>query len=224
MKKISIALVSVLAAASMTLGACKKAEEKPAEPPAAEPAPAPAPTPEPPKAEPAPAPAEPPAEDKADYVKVEATHAEPKPEDPVVVTFDKFAVTKATIKDTANLEGSTAELEIDLTSLKTDSAKRDAHLNSPDYLETAKFAKATVKIANVKKNGDKTYSADATVSAHGKEKKYPVSFEVVETLPDAVRVKGEQKIELADFKLGKDKEEPVAPVMTVKLQLTLKKT
>jgi polyisoprenoid-binding protein YceI len=221
MKKISIALVSVLAAASMTLGACKKAEEKPAEP-AAEPAPAPAPTPEPAPA--APAPAEPAAEDKADYVKVEASHAQPKPEDPVVVTFGTFAVTKAAIKDTANLEGSTAELEIDLTSLKTDSEKRDAHLNSPDYLETAKWAKATVKIDNVKKNGEKTYSADATVSAHGKDKKYPVSFEVVETLPDAVRVKGEQKITLADFKLGKEKDEGVANEMTVKLQLTLKKT
>jgi polyisoprenoid-binding protein YceI len=222
MKKISIALVSVLAAASMTLGACKKAEEKPAEP-AAEPAPAPAPTPEPPKAEPAPAPAEPAVDEKADYVKVEASHAQPKPEDPVVVAFDKFAVTKANIKDTANLEGSTAELEIDLTSLKTDSPKRDAHLNSPDYLDTVKFAKATVKIDKVKKSAD-GYTGEATVSAHGQEKKYPITFQVVETLPDAVRVKGEQKITLADFKLGKEKDEGVANDLTVKLQLTLKKT
>jgi polyisoprenoid-binding protein YceI len=220
MKKISIALVTVLASASLALGACKKKEEA-APAPVVEPTPAPAPA-EPPKVEPAPAPA-PAADDKADYFKIEAGHAQPKPEDPVVVTLERFAVTKTAIKDTANLEGSTAELEIDLTSLKTDSEKRDAHLKSPDYLETDKYGKATVKIDNVKKTGDKTYSADATVSAHGKDKKYPVSFEVVETTPDSVRVKGEQKIELGDFKLGKDKEEPVAPVMTAKLQLTLKK-
>ena len=31
-----------------------------------------------------------------------------------------------------------------------------------------------------------------------------MTFQVVETLPDAVRVKGEQKITLADFKRGTD--------------------
>src|SRR5689334_16762682 len=161
MKKISIALVSVLA---LSLGACKKKEAEPAPAPV-EPAPAPAPA-EPPKAEPAPAPApEPtaqaPAEDKADYVQVFAGHKEPKPTDPVKVNFEKFTVTKSSIKDHSNLEGSTAELEIDLTSLKTDAPKRDAHLNSPDYLDTAKTPKATVKIENVKKAGDNKYTADA---------------------------------------------------------------
>jgi polyisoprenoid-binding protein YceI len=222
MKKISIALVSVLA---LSLGACKKKEEAP--PPApVEPAPAPAPA-EPPKAEPAPAPeptAQAPAEDKADYVKVFAGHKEPKPTDPVEVGFQKFTVTKSTIKDLANLEGSTAELEIDLTSLKTDAPKRDAHLNSPDYLDTAKNPKATVKIENVKKAGDNKYTADAKVSAHGVEKKFPVAFDVVETTADAVRVKGEQNFTLADFKLGKEKDEGVAPDLTIKLQLTLKKS
>src|SRR5215211_3809356 len=122
MKKISIALVSVLA---LSLGACKKKEPEAAPPPPVEPAPAPAPAPEPaPAPAPAPEPApQAPADDKADWIVVEAGHAEPKPTDPVIVKFDKFAVTKADFKDPANLEGGKAELEIDLTSLKTDTAK-----------------------------------------------------------------------------------------------------
>ena len=219
MKKISIALVSVLA---LSLGACKKKEEA-APPPPPEPAPAPAPAPEPaPAPTPEPA-AQAPVDDKADSITVEASHAEPKPTDPVVVKFEKFTVTKAEIKDLANLEGSKAELEIDLVSLKTDAAKRDAHLNSPDYLDTAKHPKATVKIDKVKKTGDKTYSAEAKVSAHGVDKTIPVNFEVLEVLPDGVRVKGEQKFELKDFKLGKDKDEGVASTLLIKLQLTIKK-
>lgn len=224
MKKISIALVSVLA---LSLGACKKKEEAPVEPPAAEPAkpaePAPAPAPEP---APAPAPAaQAPADDKADYITVEASHAEPKPTDPVIVKFEKFTVTKADIKDPANLEGSTAELEIDLASLKTDSDKRDAHLKSPDYLEVEKTPKAMVKVDSVKKSGDNAYTAEAKVSAHGIEKKFPVTFQVAEVLPDGgVRVKGEHKFELKDFKLGKEKDEGVAPGLLVKMQLTLKKS
>lgn len=217
MKKISIALVSVLA---LSLGACKKKEEA-APPPAPEPAPAPAPEPAPaPTPEPA---AQAPVDDKADSITVEASHAEPKPTDPVIVKFEKFAVTKAEFKDPANLEGGKAELEIDLVSLKTDAPKRDAHLNSPDYLDTAKHPKATVKIDKVKKTGDKTYSAQAKVSAHGIDKTFPVNFEVVEVLPDGVRVKGEHKFELKDFKLGKEKDEGVASTLLIKLQLTVKK-
>jgi polyisoprenoid-binding protein YceI len=222
MKKISIALVSVLA---LSLGACKKKEEAPApvptEPAKTEPAPA-----APPDAAEAPADAaEPAVDEKADYINVEAGHAEPKPTDPVVVKFEKFTVTKTEIKDLANLEGSKAEIEIDLTSLKTDSEKRDAHLNSPDYLETAKTPKATVKIDKVKKAGENKYTAEAKVSAHGiTDKKFPVAFEVVETTADSVRVKGEHKFELKDFKLGKEKDEGVASTLLVKLQLTFKKS
>jgi len=225
MKKLSIVLTTV-AALGLGLTACKKKEEA-APPVAAEPA-APAqaepttpPAAEPPKAaEPAPAAQAPAVE--ADYIQVLATHAEPKPTDPVVVSFEKFSVVKADF-DPAKVEGGKAEIEIDLTSLKTDSPKRDAHLGSPDYIDSAKFAKATVKIDNVKKSGEKTFTADATVSLHGVEKKYPVTFEVVETLPDGIRVKGEHKFQRLDFKVGKAKDDSVASDLTIKLQLTLKK-
>jgi len=168
-----------------------------------------------------------PVEDaNADYIEVLATHEPSKPTDPVKVRFDKITVKKATF-DPKKLEGGKATLEVDMASLKTDSDKRDEHLKSVSYLDIAKFGTMTIDIANVKKKDDTHYTADATVKLHGATKKYPISFEVVETKDDSVRVKGEQKISRNDFKVGKPKtgkDELVALDMTVKLQLTLKKT
>ncbi len=210
----------VLALTIAVAPACKKKEEAPAATPApTEPAPtavkepAPAPTP-------APAPAA-----SADYISVFATHAEPKPTDPVEVKFTAFSVTKASF-DPANLEGGTATISIDLASLSTGSEKRDGHLKSESYIDLSKFTTATIDVGNVKKKDDKHYTADAKVDFHGAQKTYPVEFEVVETGTDSVKIRGEQRFARADFNLGKEpgKEESVAKELQIKLQLTLKKT
>jgi polyisoprenoid-binding protein YceI len=171
-----------------------------------------------------------PTEDTADWIKVYATHVEKKDTDPVEVKFEKFKVVKANF-DPKKIEGGTASIEIDLTSLKTGDTKRDEHVNTPDYLDTKKFANATVDIANVKKKDDKTYTADAKVKIHGVEKKFPVTFEVVEQKDDWVRIKGEHTFKRLDFKVGKKPgpdmkkgDDGVSDEMTVKMQLTLKKT
>ena len=167
-----------------------------------------------------------PAETNADYIEVLAHHEPGKPTDPVHVHFEKFTVKKATF-DPKKIEGGKATIEVDLSSLKTDSDKRDEHLKSVSYFDVAKFATATIDIGNVKKKDDTHYTADATVKLHGATKKYPVAFEVVETKDDSIRIKGEQAISRNDFKVGKPKtgkDELVAPDMTVKVQLTLKKT
>lgn len=162
----------------------------------------------------------------ADFIAVYAPHAQPKPEDPVEIKFEKFAVTKAAF-DPNNLEGGTATVELDLASISSGSEKRDGHLKSADYIDLAKFTTATIDVANVKKQGDKTYSADAKVTFRDEEKTYPVTFEVIEATGDHVRIRGAQKFARADFKLGKapgDPDESVAPELEIKLQLTLKKT
>jgi polyisoprenoid-binding protein YceI len=85
----------------------------------------------------------------------------------------------------------------------------------------------TIDVVNVKKKDDTHYTADAKVKLRGVEKKYPVTFEVVEAKDDWIRVKGEHKFPRLDFKVGKAKtgpDESVAQDLTVKLQLTLKKT
>ena len=165
-------------------------------------------------------------DEKADYIEVHAEHAEKKPTDPVIVTFDKFTVKKAAF-DPKKIEGGTATIEVDLASLKTDSAKRDAHLSTADYIDTSKYTTMTIDVVNVKKKDDTHYTADAKVKMRGVDKTYPVAFEVVEVTDDSIRVKGEHKFPRMDFKVGKEKtgaDEAVAHDLTVKLQLTLKKT
>lgn len=162
----------------------------------------------------------------ADFITVLAESTQ-QPGDPVDVKFEKFSVKKASFKDATNLEGGTATIEVDLASLKTDSDKRDKHLMTADYIDTSKFTTMTIDVANVKKKGDKLYTADAKVKLRGIEKTYPVTFEVVDAKDDWVRVKGEHKLARLDFKVGKEKlgpDEAVAHELTVKLQLTLKKS
>jgi polyisoprenoid-binding protein YceI len=164
----------------------------------------------------------------ADFVSILAKHAEPKPDDPVEIHIDRFKVTKSSF-DPKTIEGGTAELELDLTSINSGSAKRDGHLQTPDYIDTAKFATATIKIDNVKKKDDKHFSADAAVNLRAIDKKYPIEFEVLEVKDDgSIRIKGEHTFSRLDFGVGKDskdpKEAPVQPDLTIKLQLTLKKS
>ncbi|HRC56378.1 MAG: YceI family protein [Myxococcales bacterium] len=219
MKKLSILFV---AAALVFAGCNKKKEEAKAPPAPAEPAPAPAPEVKAP--EPAPAPTPAPA---ADSISVFATHTEPKPVDPVEVKIPTFKVVKADF-DPAKVEGGTAELELDLSSISTDDQKRTDHLKSPDFIDVAKFSTANVKIDNVKKTADNKFSADATVKFHGAEKKFAIAFDVTETMADGIKIQLEHKFSRLDFGVGKDskdpKEAPVAPELTLKAALTLKKS
>jgi polyisoprenoid-binding protein YceI len=167
------------------------------------------------------------ADPEPDSIVVLAKHTESKPDDPVQVRFEKFKVVKASF-DPKKVEGGKATIEIDATSLKSGIEKRDAHLNTPEFLDTSKFAKITVDIDKVKKKADKTFTAEATVKFRDVTKKYPVTFDVVDQTADSIRIKGEAAFSRLDFKVGKDSKDPkVAPVqpeLIIKVALTLKKT
>ena len=147
--------------------------------------------------------------------------------DPVIVHFDKFAITKASF-DPKNLEGGTATIELDPTSIKTGDVERDTDLKSPEFFDVAKFATVTIDVANVKKQADTKYTADATVACHGVMKTYAVTFEVLATTADTVRIKGEHAFSRLDFAIGvdpaKDPTERVDTALTIQWTLTLKKT
>lgn len=205
-----------LAFTALALVACKKKESAPSAgtgtgSTSPQPKPDPRPDPKP----------QPPAD--ADYLKVVANHVDPN-KGPVELSFGLPTVTKASF-DPANLEGGTAELEVDVTSLSTGIAKRDNHLKSPDYLDVATFPKATIKVANVKKTGDGAYSADATVSIHGVEKTWPLAFTVLSSTADSVRVKFTQPFSRLDFGVGKPETDDSSKAQ-VELQgvLTIKKS
>jgi polyisoprenoid-binding protein YceI len=167
------------------------------------------------------------ADPEPDSIVVLARHTEAKPTDPVRVQFTSFKVTKASF-DPKKVEGGKATIEIDATSLKTGADKRDAHLNTPDFLDTKKFPKITVDIDKVKKKADKTFTAEATVKFHDVTKKYPVTFEVVDQTADGIRIKSEVTFSRLDFKVGTDSKDPkVAPAqpeLVIQMALTLKKT
>ena len=166
----------------------------------------------------------------ADRVEVLARHnkrasSEDLDTDPVVVHFDKFAVAKAHF-DPTNLEGGTATIELDLASIKTGSIERDEDLKSPEYFDLARFATATIEVANVKKQADTKYTAAATVAFHGVTKTYQVTFEVLATTADTVRIKGEHAFSRLDFSLSsdpdKDPEQRIDAMLTIQLVITLK--
>lgn len=165
-----------------------------------------------------------PDSDKSDYVIVYASHAEPKPTDPVTLRFEKVKVNKVKFaKPVAKgLEGASAQFEIDLTSLKSDSDKRDQHVKSPDYIDSAKFATATVDVSKPRSTGKGAYKAPAKVSFRGKTYNWEIAFNVVETLPDGVRIRGEHKLTRKEVGVGKEAGDSVGQDILVRVQLTLK--
>jgi polyisoprenoid-binding protein YceI len=198
----------------LAFAACKKTEDKPAATPAG-------------SAVAAGSAAAPQPDASADHITVLAHHQKPKPTDPVRLEFQKFRVVKATF-DPKKIEGGTATIEIDLSSFDTHSGQRDAHLKSESYLDVGKFATATIDVANVKQKAGATYTADATVAVHGQTKTYPVTFDVLETKDDSIRIKGEHTFQRLDFGVGTDPaqnpDESVAPDVTIEMVLTLKKS
>lgn len=165
--------------------------------------------------------------DASDSIVVLARHSPAKPTDPVQIHFERFQVTKATF-DPRRIAGGKATIEIDVTSLKTGDGKRDTHLSTADYLDTSKFPKIVVDIDKVKKKADKTFTAEATVKFRDVTRKYPVTFDVLETRSDSIRIKSELAFSRLDFKIGKEPGDDngggVDPSLSIQLQLTLRKT
>lgn len=195
---------------ALLASACSKTEE---------PAQAAPPTPKvTPAAKPEPAPVA-----SADHVRVLASHANPKPTDPVTIDIPGFRVVAAKF-DPAKIEGGTATIELDLASIVSNSPKRDNHLKDADYLDVENHAIATITVGNVKQASGDRYTADATVAIHGVEKVLPVTFDVFERLPDGIRVRAEHVFSRHDFAIGAPEgtEDSAAAQQTIQLQLTLK--
>lgn len=169
-----------------------------------------------------PAPTAPPPAPPADYFKVKAAHTDAS-KGPFELQFGTWSVVKASF-DPANLEGATAELEIDMASVSTGNASRDASLKSMNYFDVGKYPKATVKVDNVKKSGDTRYTADAEVEIYGNEKKMPFTLDVVASAADRVTVKVSLPFSRHDFSVGpKEADAPYAAEVVVDAVVTLKK-
>lgn len=80
-------------------------------------------------------------------------------------SFTKFS--GKIVVDRANLEKSSVEATIDVASVSTANEKRDAHLNSPDFFDTAKFGTATFKSKSWKKTGEDSFDVTGDLTLHG---------------------------------------------------------
>jgi len=82
--------------------------------------------------------------------------------------------------DVANPTAATVEATIDATSIDTRNEKRDEHLRSPDFLDTAKFPTITFKSTKVEKAGD-AWKLHGDLTLHGVTK--PVVLDVTNVTP-----------------------------------------
>jgi polyisoprenoid-binding protein YceI len=102
--------------------------------------------------------------------------------------------------DSAAPEKSRIKVEIDAASLKTDDAKLDEHLKSPDFFDVAKFPKATFESTEIKVGGDNgaTHTITGNLDFHGVKK--AVTFPATVTVAaDSVTAKSEFQFMRQDF-------------------------
>ena len=85
-------------------------------------------------------------------------------------------------------------VEIDATSLKTDSEKLDGHLKSADFFDVEKFPKATFTSTEIKVEGEKA-TITGNLNLHGVEKS--ISF------PATVKLGGDSVSATAEFSINR---------------------
>lgn len=118
----------------------------------------------------------------------------------------RFKEATATVKlDEADLTKSQVSIEINAASIDTGDKKRDDHLRSPEFFDTAKFPKLTFKSTKITKSGaDYKLSGDLTIRNITK----PVTLDAKLSAPvktpwghhaRAAKVKG--KVKRGDFGL-----------------------
>jgi len=69
--------------------------------------------------------------------------------------------------DRENLEKSSVDAIIDVDSVNTANEKRDSHLRSADFFDTAKFATSTFKSKTWSKTGENTFDVTGDLTLHG---------------------------------------------------------
>ena len=80
-------------------------------------------------------------------------------------SFTKVSGTIAVDRD--NLEKSTVEATIAVSSVNTSNEKRDTHLQSADFFDAAKFESITFKSTSWKKTGEDSFDVTGNLTIHG---------------------------------------------------------
>lgn len=135
--------------------------------------------------------------------------------------FDTFSGTFSYDKDKP--EASKVKVDIDTTSFNSNHAERDKHIKSPDFIDAAKFPKATFESTSVKANGSKA-TITGNFTLRGVTKEVVIEAEHVGGGPDpwgSTRdgFAGKTTLKLADFGIDVSKLPPA--MATVELDLNV---
>ncbi len=113
--------------------------------------------------------------------------------------FEKFTGTLSLANGKA--EGGKLTIEADVSTVKTDAADLDKHLQSPDFFDVAKFSKATFVSTSIEaKAGEKgaTHAITGELDLHGVKK--TITFPAtITTTPEAITGTAEFSINRKDF-------------------------
>jgi polyisoprenoid-binding protein YceI len=139
----------------------------------------------------------------------------------------EFGKYEASVRlDERDVTRSSVEATIDVSSIDTRSADRDAHLKSPDFFDVAKYPTLTFKSTKVAKAGKDRLTVTGDLTLHGVTK--PVTLEVA-TSPEVKGLYGETrrgytataKIDRKDFGLAWNKLVEAGPAIGDVVTLTL---
>jgi len=117
-----------------------------------------------------------------------------------------FSGVKGTVvHDPDDPSATTIEAEVDVNSINTNDEKRDGHLKSPDFLDTAAYPVMTYKSTGVAKGDNIAYTVDGNLTLHGVTK--PVTLDVHEVSEEAkdpwgntrIGVTAKGKLKRSDF-------------------------
>jgi polyisoprenoid-binding protein YceI len=112
--------------------------------------------------------------------------------------FSKFTVDLDPIKD--DLAGGKIKVDIDTTSMFTDTPKLTNHLKSPDFFDVKKYPTAKFVSSSIEpqKSGDGTHKITGDLTLHGKTKTISFPAKVAVT-QDAVSITSQFTINRHDF-------------------------
>lgn len=113
--------------------------------------------------------------------------------------FRAWKITAAVL-DEGHPETSSAEVVVDVASLDTGNADRDAHLKTADFFDVAAYPTATVRLGPFRVESPERITADVTLELHGRRKTFPMTFRVLDRT--ARRVAADVAINRTDFGIG----------------------
>jgi polyisoprenoid-binding protein YceI len=108
----------------------------------------------------------------------------------VAGTFNK--VTGTVEFDPKNLAASKVEAVVDVDTVNTREPKRDAHLKSPDFFDSAKFPTMTFKSKKFAAAGNGNYKVTGDFTLHGVTKE--ITLDLTNVTPEVKGMGGETRI------------------------------